>query len=345
MRRLLLSICATLLVPGSVSARTWHVPSEVEAIPDAVDSASYGDTVLVAPGTYICPDNTDYSIEWVVLPSGVSLVSSAGPEYTTIIDQTATSEPHRVLSISDGQDCVVKGFSFVRQSPWEGLYFYGMVTDDASDCFIDSCSFTGFGFGMKLRGQAAHWETPQVRWCSFTDCGIGIECRIEPFYSPLVRFCRFDRCSWGIRCIDSAPYLCDNYIANSSWSGMWFLGGSPALLDRNVIVNNGQYGVYVDTDPGGEPGMTTQWLPHNGNSIYGNAEYDLYSAVEDQSGVVEARFTYWGSDCPDFEQVIGGPGRVNYLPWSDSTHTEEYVECPPQATKPSTWGAIKSIYR
>jgi hypothetical protein len=326
------------------SPRTWHVPSEVATIPDAVDSASYGDTVLVAPGTYICPDNVDYSYEWVLLPSGVSLVGSGGADFTTIIDQT-TYEPHAVISMFDARDCLVKGFSFVRESDGEGQYFYGMLMQNTSDSFIDSCRFESTGRGIKILGQAAHPYTPNIRWCSFIQCGIGIQCGIQPFDCPVIRFCTFDHCSWGVYCVSSGPYLADNYIANCRRSGVYCFGQSPAHLDRNVIVNNGQYGLYVQTDVFYEPYLTTEWLPRNGNSIYGNAEYDLYNAVEDQRGVVEARCTYWGSDCPDFEQVIGGPGRVNYLPWCDSTHTEEYVECPPQLTLPSTWGSIKEIFR
>jgi hypothetical protein len=348
MRRLLI-IGLLLLAPQVATARTWYVKADgtgdAPTIPDAVDSASYGDTVLVAPGTYICPDNTDYSYEWVLLGSGVSLVATGGPDSTTIIDQTATMEPHAVFSMFDAQDCLVKGFSLVRQSDRLGQYFLGILMHNTSDSFIDSCCFDSFGRGMWVQGQATHTYTPQIRWCSFRECGIGVECGTQPFYCPLIRFSTFDRCSWGVWCTSSAPYLADNYIANSSWSGVYCFGQSPAHLDRNTIVSNGQHGVYVDTDVFCEPSMTTWWLPQNGNSIYGNAEYDLYNAVEDQRGVVEARCTYWGSDCPDFDLVIGGPGRVNYLPWCDSTHRIEYSECPSELTPPSTWSSIKAMFR
>jgi hypothetical protein len=341
----ILSVLLVILLPAYLCySRTWHVPSEVATIPDAVDSASYGDTVLVAPGTYICPDNTDCSYEWVLLPSGVSLLASGGADFTTIIDQTATMEPHEVISMSDAQDCLVKGFSLVRQSDRVG-YFHGVGMANTSDSFIDSCRFDSFGYGVWVQGQTTHAYTPHIRWCYFTGCAIGIQCDVQPFYCPLIRYNTFDRCSWGVSCVNSGPYLADNYIANCRRSGVWCVGQSPACLDRNVIVNNGQHGLYVQTDVYAEPYLTTGWLPENGNSIYGNAEYDLYNAVEDQRGVVEARCTYWGSDCPDFEQVIGGPGRVNYLPWCDSTHTEEYVQCPPQPTLPSTWGSIKEMFR
>ena len=175
---------------------------------------------------------------------------------------------------------------------------------------------------------------------------IGIYCtNTEAYYSPLIRFCALLDNDYAIELWDSRPYIVDNYIARSSRAGVYCEGCSPATLDRNTIVDGQRYGIWVRTDVFCEPYLTTSWVPSNANNIYGNAWCDLCNEVEDQRGLVEARYNYWGSDCPDFESIICGPGRVNYMPWVDSTHTYVYDECPPQATRPSTWGRIKAMFR
>jgi hypothetical protein len=45
------------------SARTWRVPSEYSTLKAGCDSASYGDTVLVAPGAY--ERNTEPETWWL----------------------------------------------------------------------------------------------------------------------------------------------------------------------------------------------------------------------------------------------------------------------------------------
>jgi hypothetical protein len=217
--------------------------------------------------------------------------------------------------------------------------------ENTSHTFVDSCRFDDFYYGVCVEGELANSATPRIRWSVFTNCGVGIQCEVQPFDCPVIRYCTIDNCSWGIYCVNSGPYAADNYIANSFYSGIYCSGQSRAWLDRNVIVNNGLYGLHVDTEVFYEPYLTTDWLPQNGNSIYGNAICDLYNGVEDQRGVVEARFTYWGSNCPDTLKVIQGPGRVNYIPWCDSSHTETYDQCPPDLASPSTWGCIKAIFR
>jgi hypothetical protein len=349
--RMLHNMVVVVLVPAVIVwlhlpdcfSRTWDVPLEIPGIPEAVDSALYGDTVSVAAGTYVCPDNVDYSFEWIDLPSGVSLIG-AGAELTVVIDSCITLEPHSVVAMYDASDCLVKGFSFVRSARVAG-HFYGILVENTSDTFIDSCRFDHFFCGISVEGETTHPDTPNIRWSVFTNCGMGIECAVQPFGCPVIRFNAFGSCSWGIYCVNSGPYVADNHIANSFHSGVYCIGRSPAWLDRNVIVNNGEYGLRVETEVFYEPYLTTEWLPQNGNSIYGNAICDLYNGVEDQRGIVEARCTYWGSDCPDTLKVIQGPGRVNYRPWCDSLHTETYIECPPDLTSPSTWSSIKAMFR
>ena len=42
------------------------------------------------------------------------------------------------------------------------------------------------------------------------------------------------------------------------------------------------------------------------------------------SGAVDADYNYWGSDCVRDSMFYGS---VDYVPWTDESHTETYVEC------------------
>jgi hypothetical protein len=327
-------------------SRTWRVPSEIPTIPEAADSAVSGDTVLVAPGTYICPDNLDYDREWVELRSGVTLLGEEGPDSTKIVDLT-TIEGHCLVEFEYTADCVVSGFSFVREAAAAG-HFHAILTGWSSGWRIESCYFDDFLYAIWAYCVPTPSATPRIRHCRFSRCGIGVFCdSVEPLRLdyPIIRFCTFVDNSWGIECWDAAPYIVDNYIARSHWAGVHCAGRSPATLDRNTIVDGLHYGLWVETEVFYEPYLTTSWVPSNANDIYGNAWCDLCNEVDDQRGLVEACYTYWGDDCPDFERVICGPGRVHYIPWVDSTHTEVYDECPPQTTEPTSWGRIKAMFR
>jgi hypothetical protein len=86
--------CAFLLAFGILAsvhmhARTWHVPTEVPTIKQAVeDSAAYGDTVLVAPGVYDTSSGESFPINMTI---GVVLTSDSGALSTTIDANTSGS--------------------------------------------------------------------------------------------------------------------------------------------------------------------------------------------------------------------------------------------------------------
>ena len=56
--RLLLLLATALAVPSAWAQTTIHVPADVATIQGAIQSASNGDTILVAPGTY--RENIDF---------------------------------------------------------------------------------------------------------------------------------------------------------------------------------------------------------------------------------------------------------------------------------------------
>jgi hypothetical protein len=95
-------------------ARVWHVPGDFSAIQPAIDAASGGDTVLVAPGVYT---------ENLKLHSGVTLRGEDA--LTTILDGQGRGE--NLVDFTGARDVVVTGFTFRGVGQREGCAVPGDV--------------------------------------------------------------------------------------------------------------------------------------------------------------------------------------------------------------------------
>jgi hypothetical protein len=102
MRVLILLLSATLLVVSIsvLQAITINVPADYETIQLAIYFSLYGDTVLVADGTYTGDGNRDIDL------TGKSIVvmSENGPNSTTIDCQGSMLDPHRGFYFNTGED-------------------------------------------------------------------------------------------------------------------------------------------------------------------------------------------------------------------------------------------------
>ncbi|MGE3165464.1 MAG: right-handed parallel beta-helix repeat-containing protein [Planctomycetota bacterium] len=93
---------------GTIQAQTTHqVPSDFPTLQAAIDVAQAGDTVLVAPGTYL--ENISF------VGKAITVRSSSGPEQTTIDGSAQTAGPNfrsvvRFLN-GEGADSVLEGFT------------------------------------------------------------------------------------------------------------------------------------------------------------------------------------------------------------------------------------------
>ena len=92
MRFTAMVLLLTAWMNAPATATIIHVPSEQPTIQAAIDAASAGDTVLVAPGTYAGPGNRDLSF------GGTDLVPAQ-----TYLEEPLRSTLHLILSLPDYQ--------------------------------------------------------------------------------------------------------------------------------------------------------------------------------------------------------------------------------------------------
>ena len=96
-----LTLLAGLCVPASAHAATIRVPADAATIQQAIDAAAAGDTVLVAPGTYV---------ERITFRGkAITVESEQGPEVTIIDGNRAGS----VVTFAGGEtrSAVLRGFT------------------------------------------------------------------------------------------------------------------------------------------------------------------------------------------------------------------------------------------
>jgi hypothetical protein len=153
-------ILGTLLVALSLfskasSAKTIPYPGEFPTLDAAVQAASAGDTVLVAPGTYQ---------ESVRMKSAVVLRSSAGRDSTTLVSPGNAPDPlkERVIEcIGVDSTTVIQGFTIDHGKSY-GLAFY---CENSKPSIRDNL-IRGFGWGMHLKHSPAYIADNIVENCT-----------------------------------------------------------------------------------------------------------------------------------------------------------------------------------
>jgi len=127
-----LSLAALLVfvTPRGADAATIHVPTDQPTIQAAINAASNGDTVQVAPGTY--NENINF------MGKAITVISTGGPQ-TTIIDggQTATVV---TFNTGEGLTSVINGFTIQNGFPSSGSMGDGggILIDNTSPTIIDN---------------------------------------------------------------------------------------------------------------------------------------------------------------------------------------------------------------
>ncbi len=135
-------LLCTLLVGPSVWSAVW-VPAQELTIQAAINSASSGDTIIVADGTYSGPGNRDLDFKG----KNIVLKSENGPEYTIIDCDGTELDPHRAFYLTSGEDttAVIEGFTItdayaadLHGDPW----FDAAVLAESASPTLRNCVIT-----------------------------------------------------------------------------------------------------------------------------------------------------------------------------------------------------------
>jgi hypothetical protein len=259
MRRVILLVCLAALAALPAGAATLRVPSEYATINDGLDATAFGDTVLVAPGTY-----TDWVVRlWDVgsigliqvascafMRDGVRLIGEAGPD-STIIDlqgaqPTSCSWPV-VVTMLPSDETLVKGFTIIGAPVGRaGLFTQGCGRIRVADCILrDLDSGTEVGGGIHSIESGL-----EIIGCEFRNCasvrGGGV------YQYPrdlLVDSCLFESCT-------------NQAVCARSVAAGWY----EARIQNSVFRDNSTVGVGAAAFASEWPHL---WIEHNifeGNS-------------------------------------------------------------------------------
>lgn len=242
---LLISLLVIFFIYKTTYSNILHVPPDYSTIQAALNSANYGDTVLVQPGTYY------ENITWPGV-HGIKLIS-AGNASNTIIDGNGTG---RVLTFPSNHyydsTTIIKGFTLtnghVNASSAGGG---GIYMTDANPALINiiitANKITGggwaFGAGMYLDNSSPLMRNVQITYNESSG---------DRTYGG------------GMHCTDGSNPVLENVIisGNQLKSNYWCHGGGLYCnRNSNPILNK----VYI----------TNNFLDHNASWYYGGGIFCL----------------------------------------------------------------------
>jgi parallel beta-helix repeat protein len=224
-----------LLVCGVTTAATINVAADgsgdYTTIQAAVDAASNGDVILVAPGTYTGTDDEVVN----TLGKAITIKASGTPEETILDGEGA----RRVVECSSGEgaDAVIEGFTITggsANSSWPGGYGGGIFCFEFSSPTITNCTISS-NAASDGGGIYCGWGSPTITGCTITDNTASYGGGIFTFFSTTISGCTISNNTsdygGGIYCWGSTTLtdtvVCEN--APDNIYGPWTDGGGGCI--------------------------------------------------------------------------------------------------------------------
>ena len=223
-----------------------HVPGDFPTIQEAIDAAPEGSEILVAPGSYKGPLNTNLNFNGKAL----ELKSSGGPE-VTIIDGQADGHRGFIFQSGETASAIVDGFTITRG-------YYSIFRNNSSPT-IRNCIFSrSFYLAVSCDN-----SSPIFSQCKFLDnpeaaSASALECINNSF--PTIDECLFARndASGGLMGGGISVRFSSLRVSNSVFRDNDAEGGggiaaaySSVFIDHcdfqgNVADNKGGAGIHLD---------------------------------------------------------------------------------------------------
>jgi hypothetical protein len=209
----------TQVMSGGASAATIHVPAQIPTIQEALDRAAAGDTVLVAPGTYV------ENILWPPV-DGIHLLGS-GAEVTTIDGDRVASVIRFETANTITSATLIQGFTITNgfaRPPWPysqggGIYlFYADPT--LRELWLVENEADDFGGGIY-----SWWSDPTL---------------VRVLIARNVAISR-----GGFDCFHGTPHLDHVTVVDNDPGGLYFDTRTVPLLENSIVAFNDSYNVEV----------------------------------------------------------------------------------------------------
>ena len=346
LRILLLTSAFVLTIAVVAGARTWHVRADstgdAPTIQAAIDSASGGDSVLVAEGLYE---------EEVVLGPNIVLLGGWDAAFerrdpTGYVTQvSASGSSAHPVQVNTG--CEIDGFHVTAYGYHSAAFYCYDVYYGPPEARITNNVITGEGVGIYCRGTSPHIEGNLIKGCGFHPniYGGGIWCTYDA--SPTIRRNLIvGNDDNGIYAeFDSSPTIENNTIVDTYWDpnepwrargdGIHSHYGASPIVRNNIIAGN-RFGV-VHTFEGG-PVLSC-------NDIWGNALGSYDGCGPGPTDIHECP-SFCNAGFGDYHLCDQSPCLPGGNPCGRLIGAYGGgCSCGPSRTEPTTWGAIKAMYR
>lgn len=395
---LCLAILALVLtVATAASGRTWRVPGDAATIQGGIDSASAGDTVLVAPGSYTeAPKSTSWGTSMLVVKQGINLIGQAGMYQTTL---DAQGQCRVIFCGGAGSGTLIRGFKItggVGYAFGGGIYCEGSAPTIEQSWIVGNGSHSGGGIAAGSNASPTIRENVIEGNTTQGASGGGIICiygGYSQIYDNVVRNNYADHVGGGVfiyvgcEALVRRNWIENNRAANqggglegnvsdievsenvflnneATWGGGAQVGESgSAIFTLNTFVGNqASYGAGVSLLPINESPCNVTF---NGNIVAQNIGGGIYYGGGPLSHECNDS---WGNTGGDFVGLSPSVSDFSDDPLfcNAATHDFSLQACSPCAdrvgcgqigaygvgcpcggvsTEPTTWGAIKSMYR
>lgn len=333
-----------LSLSATVLGDTLEVPSQYPTIQEAIDEATNGDTIRVAPGSYNAPPGVAFDTK-----ANIVLMGEAGREETTITGR---------ITINNSNHIVVKGFSIAG-----GVSISCNVGTIVTDCTLTGSNGCGCTIVSCPGGQYSNVEVVGNIICENAYDGIRAELSggeasirdntihdngasgiaIRNSYGEILGNNIYGNDDHGILIEQATFSITGNTVAGNALSGIKLIADGGAFTERvarNIVALNRGSGINGDGGITADIACNDVWA----NSPGGVLNY--CGSISDQTGLngnisVDPCFcnVYTNSFAsavysPVFQQSCGTMGAFSEPGCLVHTPTDT-----------DSWGTIKAIYK